>query len=145
MVSGTLSAVLRLAGARLLDDRDAAAVRATLAADPVGSCMVAAKVEAAGVSPRRLGGELWTIDGLARRSERLRGLCFSGPNLIPLVGDAADIRQFADRALRHGRTCSSLVGPSEKVLALWEELSAEWGEAREGRADQPLLALDRWP
>jgi len=145
MGSGTLSAVLRLAGARLLDDRDAAAVYATLAADPVGSCMVAAKVEAAGLSPRRLGGELWTVDGLARRSERLRGLCFSGPNLVPLVGDTGELRQFADRALRHGRTCSSLVGPSEKVLTLWEELSSEWGQAREVRADQPLLALGQLP
>ena len=30
---------MRLAGARLLDDRDYPAVRAALAADPVGSCM----------------------------------------------------------------------------------------------------------
>lgn len=120
-------------------------MRAALVADPVGTCMVAAKVEVAGLDPRRLGGQLWTADGIIRRGERLRGLCFSGPNLIPLHGDAGELRQFADRALRHGRTCSSLVGPAEQVLGLWDELSAEWGAARDVRSEQPLLALDRLP
>lgn len=137
--------MLRLAGARLLDDRDVAAVRAALAADPVGTCMVSAKVESAGTDPRRLGGELWTTEGRGRRGEPLRGLCFSGANLIPLHGDSCVLRSFADRALRRRRNCSSLVGPAEQVLGLWEELAPEWGPAREVREDQPLLALDRLP
>lgn len=107
--------------------------------------MVSAKVETGGVDPRRLGGELWTIEGRARRGERLRGLCFSGANLIPLHGDSGELRSFADRALRRRRSCSSLVGPADQVLGLWEELAAEWGPAREVRGDQPLLALDRLP
>jgi predicted GNAT family acetyltransferase len=44
--------------------------------------------------------------------------------------------------LRRQRTCSSLVGPAEQVLGLWDELSGEWGSAREIRDDQPLMALD---
>ena len=51
--------VLRVAGARLLDDRDRAGVRAALDDDPVAACMVAARVEVAGLDPWRLGGELW--------------------------------------------------------------------------------------
>ncbi|MFF5988972.1 GNAT family N-acetyltransferase [Prauserella flavalba] len=137
--------MLRLAGARLLDDKDYPAVRAALAADPVGSCMVSARVEVAGLDPWRLGGELWGADGRAGRSGALHGLCFSGPNMIPLRGNAAALRSFADRALRRQRTCSSLVGPSEQVLGLWDELAAEWGPAREIRQDQPLMALDRLP
>ncbi|WP_116048350.1 GNAT family N-acetyltransferase [Amycolatopsis palatopharyngis] len=137
--------MLRLAGARLLDDRDYPAVRAALAADPVGSCMVSARVEVAGLDPWRLGGEIWAADARAGRSGRLHGLCFSGPNLIPLRGNAAALRSFADRALRRQRTCSSLVGPAEQVLGLWEELSVEWGPAREIRQDQPLMALDGLP
>ncbi|EID53233.1 GNAT family N-acetyltransferase [Saccharomonospora xinjiangensis] len=136
--------MLRLAGARLLDEKDYPAVRSLLAADPVGSCMVAARVELAGLDPWRLGGELWGTDG-RRRVGGLQGLCFAGPNLIPLRGNSAALRSFADRALRRPRACSSLVGPADEVLGLWDELADEWGPAREVRPDQPLMALDDDP
>ncbi|EIE98022.1 GNAT family N-acetyltransferase [Saccharomonospora glauca] len=136
--------MLRLAGARLLDERDYPAVRSLLAADPVGSCMVAARVEVAGLDPWRLGGELWGTEA-RRRVGGLQGLCFAGPNLIPLRGNSAALRSFADRALRRPRSCSSLVGPADQVLGLWDELVDEWGPAREVRADQPLMALDDAP
>ncbi|ASR39058.1 GCN5 family acetyltransferase [Prauserella marina] len=137
--------MLRLAGARLLDDKDYPAVRAALAADPVGACMVSARIEIAGLDPWRLGGELWGTEGRPSRGGGLQGLCFSGPNMIPLRGTPAALRSFADRALRRQRTCSSLVGPSEQVLGLWDELTTEWGPAREVRHDQPLMALDGRP
>jgi predicted GNAT family acetyltransferase len=137
--------VLRLAGARLLDDRDYPAVRAALAADPVGSCMVSARVEAAGLDPWRLGGELWGYDDRPGRWARLDALCFAGPNLIPLTGGRAALRSFADRALRKRRSCSSLVGPAEQVLGLWDELRGDWGPAREVRDDQPLMAAGKPP
>ena len=127
--------MLKLAGARLLDNRDAHWVRAVLDTDPVTSCMVAARVEMAGTDPWRLGGELWGF------GQRLEGLCFSGANLVPLRGDRAALRAFADRALRRGRGCSSLVGPAGAVLPLWQELVDDWGPSREVRADQPLLAM----
>ncbi|PRX48423.1 hypothetical protein B0I33_104239 [Prauserella shujinwangii] len=107
--------------------------------------MVAARVEVAGLDPWRLGGELWAADGRSPRSGRFSGLCFSGPNLIPLRGNGTVLRSFADRALRRQRTCSSIVGPAEQVLGLWDELTGEWGAAREVRQDQPLLALDGVP
>lgn len=133
--------MLRLAGARVLDDRDVSAVRAVLDEDPVASCMVAARVEVAGADPWRLGGELWGMEGRPARSGRLTGLCFSGPNLIPLSGNRAALRHFADRALRRHRMCSSLVGPADLVMALWQELEPVWGPAREVRPHQPLLAM----
>jgi uncharacterized protein len=131
--------VLRVAGARLLDDRDRAGVRAILDDDPVAACMVAARIEVAGLDPWRLGGELWAV------GSRLDGLCFSGANLVPLRGERSAIRSFADRARRHGRGCSSLVGRAELVLPLWEELSGHWAPAREIRPDQPLMALAGLP
>jgi predicted GNAT family acetyltransferase len=137
--------VLRLAGARLLGDRDFPAVRAALAADPVANCMVSARVEVAGLDPWRLGGELWAADFRGSRAGRLPGLCFSGPNLIPLRGNASALRSFADRALRRQRLCSSLVGPAEQVLGLWGELVGDWGPAREVREDQPLMAVEGQP
>ncbi len=131
--------MLKLAGARLLEERDTVGVRSLLDADPVVSCMVAARVEDAGLHPLRLGGELWGHGG------KSYGLCFSGVNLIPLRGGPDAMRAFADRALRRRRVCSSLVGPSEQVLALWSELSSDWGPAREVRSDQPLMVLSGPP
>ena len=131
--------MLKLAGARLLDDRDARLVREALVVDPVAACMVAARVETAGLDPSRLGGELWGF------GSRLEGLCFSGPNLVPLRGGRSAIRAFAERAAGRGRSCSSIVGPAEQVLDLWAELRGRWGPAREVRPDQPLLALDDPP
>lgn len=127
--------VLRVAGARLLDDRDRSVVSAVLAADPIATCMVAARVELAGLDPWRLGGEVWSA------GPRHDGLCFSGANLVPLRGERSAIRSFADRARRHGRSCSSVVGRAELVLPLWDELAAHWAPAREVRADQPLMML----
>ena len=127
--------VLKVAGARLLDDRDRRAVRALLDADPVATCMVAARVELAGLDPWRLGGELWGF------GQRLEGLCFSGANLVPLRGERAALRAFADRARRHGRGCSSIVGRAELVLPLWHDLSGSWSPPREVRAEQPLMVL----
>lgn len=131
--------VLRLAGARLLDDRDRGAVRVVLDADPVATCMVAARVELAGLDPWRLGGEMWAF------GSRLDGLCFSGANLVPLHGGKQALRSFADRARRHGRGCSSIVGRAELVLPLWHDLSGHWARPREVRADQPLMVLGGRP
>ncbi len=131
--------MLKLAGARLLDDRDARLVREAMAVDPVAACMVAARVESAGLEPWRLGGELWGC------GSQLEGLCFSGPNLTPLRGGRTATRAFAERAAGRGRSCSSMVGPAEQVLDLWAELQGRWGPARDVRPDQPLLVLDAPP
>ncbi len=127
--------VLRVGGPRLLDERDRAGVQLALDADPVAGCMVASRVELAGIDSWRLGGELWGMGA------RLEGLCFVGANLVPLRGERPALRAFADRARRRGRGCSSLVGRAELVLPLWSELEQDWSPAREVRADQPLMVL----
>ena len=126
---------------RLVDERrvsvvrDAIAVNRVLDADPVGSCMVAARVADHGVDPNFIGGELWT----RRRVEE--SLCYAGANLIPLRGAVEDLNAFADKAMRSARRCSSLVGRAELVLAMWQRLESAWGPARDVREHQPLLAL----
>ncbi|MFP5022993.1 GNAT family N-acetyltransferase [Pseudonocardia phyllosphaerae] len=131
--------MLRVAGARLLDDRHRFEVDDVLDADPVATCMVASRVQSVGLDPWRLGGEMWAHGSTAD------GLCFSGANLVPLRGERTAIRAFADRARRAGRICSSLVGRAELVLPLWDELAPGWGPAREVRADQPLMTLEGAP
>lgn len=124
---------------RLLDDHDAPEVWEAFAADPVISCMVAARAEATGLEPWRLGGELWGF------GDRLDGLCFSGPNLVPLRGGRSAIRAFAHRAGCRARSCSSMVGPADQVLELWSQLRGPWGPAREERPNQPLMVLAEQP
>lgn len=126
---------------RLVDERrvsvvrDGVAVNRVLDADPVGSCMVAARVADHGVDPNSIGGELWT----RRRVED--SLCYAGANMIPLRGAVEDLNAFADKAMRSARRCSSLVGRAELVLPMWQRLESAWGPARDVREHQPLLAL----
>ncbi|GAA3353487.1 hypothetical protein GCM10020366_06960 [Saccharopolyspora gregorii] len=77
--------------------------------------------------------------------QQARRALLLGVNLIPLSGGPDAMRAFADRVLRRRRVCSSLVGPAEQVLALWDELAGQWGPAREIREEQPLLVLTGAP
>lgn len=131
--------MLKLLGDRPLGERDFYAVTHALAQDPVASCMVAARVEDHGIHPRSLGGELWSND------QPMSSLCFSGANLVPLFGTADDVQVFAERAVRNPRACSSIVGPADLVMPLWEYTSEYWGPAREIRSSQPLLAMASEP
>jgi uncharacterized protein len=130
---------------RLINDRrvsvvrDAAAVRRVLDHDPVGSCMVAARVADRGIEPNSIGGELWTRRGADE------SLCYAGANLIPLRARANDLNAFADEAMSASRRCSSLVGRAELVMPMWWRLESAWGPAREVRDHQPLMSLSSMP
>jgi predicted GNAT family acetyltransferase len=130
---------------RLVDERrvsvvrDAAIVNRVFDEDPVGSCMVAARVADHGVNPNSIGGELWT----RRRADE--SLCYAGANMIPLRGTAADLHAFADKAMSSPRRCSSLVGRAELVMSMWQRLEHAWGPARDVRDRQPLMALNSAP
>ncbi|MGI9124475.1 MAG: GNAT family N-acetyltransferase [Mycobacterium sp.] len=126
-------------GRRVAVVRDAVAVARVLGEDPVGGCMVAARVAEHGVEPAAIGGELWT----RRRVDE--SLCYAGANLVPLRGGPADLRAFAEQALGTPRRCSSLVGRADLVLPMWERLQQGWGPARDVRDRQPLMALGSRP
>ena len=122
---------------RVLDDRDVAWVLEILNRDPVANVFVASRVESAGLQPWRLGAEMWahTADG------QLPALCYAGANLVPVNGDDAALRAFAERARRQGRRCSSIVGPAALVAPLWRLLEPAWGPARDVRPSQPLMMV----
>lgn len=126
---------------RVADDRrvsvvrDVTDVQQVFEEDPVGTCMVAARIGASGLDPATMGGELWT------RSRSSESLCFAGANLVPMRGTDADLRAFADKAMSVPRRCSSLVGRTELVMPMWQQLEPVWGPAREVRDCQPLLTL----
>ena len=130
------SLVLTTRPVRVLRDADRTEVEELLDADPVASVFVAARVGSHGISRWRLGAQLWgyTLDGA------VCGLCYSGANLVPLTTEPEAVRAFADVAREQGRVCSSIVGPDKAVLPLWDDLVNDWGQPREVRAAQPLLA-----
>ena len=132
--------MLRVAGARLLDDRDLPALRELLDLDPVSHCFVAARVEAGGLEPWRLGAEVWGYGGA-----RLEAACLAGTNLVPVVASPPALRAFGERARRQGRRCSSIIGPADAVVPLWQQLAPTWGPARQVRPVQPLLATSTDP
>jgi predicted GNAT family acetyltransferase len=123
---------------RVLGRADEAEVLALLDRDPVANVFVASRLRSTGLEPTRTGGEVWGF----HEAGRLMSLCYSGANLVPVAASRAAVDAFAERALRQGRRCSSLVGPAGMVLALWDLLRPHWGRAREVRAAQPLMAID---
>ncbi len=129
------SSAVRVLGAA---DRDAAL--AVCARDPVANAFVASRLlEHRGLTSS--GGELW---GFVDRGE-LSSLCWAGANLVPVEAGPAALDGFAARARRVGRRCSSILGPADAVLGMWDRLERAWWPARDVRAEQPLLALDGDP
>ncbi|MCW2741547.1 MAG: putative acyltransferase [Blastococcus sp.] len=136
--------MLRTPAARVLDEADEAAVHRLLATDPVATCVLAGRVEAAGTAPASLGAPLWGIGS----GRDLEAVCLAGANLIPFAVPGAEhgaAVAFAERARRAGRRCSTIVGPAAAVTPLWDLLAPQWGPARDHRPRQPLMAIDRAP
>jgi uncharacterized protein len=131
----------RQAPLRLLDDRDRAQVLAVCGTDPVANVFVESRVRALGLDPARLGAQMWghETDG------RITSLCYSGANLVPVSATSAAIAAFAERAVRQGRRCSSVVGPADQVAELWAQLRSFWGPPRDLRPVQPLMAISGQP
>jgi len=132
---------LSTAHLKLLGERDRADVVRILQQDPVANAFVGSRVMNLAGHQWRMGGELWgyVTDGT------VQSLCFSGANLVPLAADAPALASFANQLVRQGRRCSSIVGPADQALALWQLLEPDWGPAREVRPNQPLLALSSDP
>src|SRR5271170_8036059 len=126
---------------RVLDERDRDAVLAICDRDPVMHVFVSSRVRALGVEPSRLGAQMWGHGP----GGRLESLCYSGANLVPVAATPDAVAAFADRALRQGRRCSSVVGPAADIQALWALLRPQWGPAREIRPVQPVMVISGPP
>ena len=69
--------MLKLLGAKPLSGKDTSNVLRVLDADPIASCMIAARVQENGLDPRSFHGEMWSRGGPDE------SLCFYGANLVP--------------------------------------------------------------
>ena len=144
--------------ARLLEPREdlTAQIRAVLDRDPIVNCFLHSRLKPLLDNPSQtgqsvarsgqsirgsIGGDLW----LYEQDGEIVALCYAGANLVPTAASDSAIESFAQRARRVGRHSSSIVGPKESVLGLWERLVDAWGPARAVREHQPLLAIDHRP
>ena len=129
--------MLRSTSLRVLRPEDLPAVTDLLTRDPVTDVFVASRVEAVGLDPARLGGEMWgfAVDGY------LESLCHAGANMVPVQAGPEAVRAFAERARRQGRRCASIVGERDAVAGMWDELAPTWGPARDVRDPQPLMSI----
>lgn len=120
---------------RTLEPGDRDAALALCMRDPVGSVLAGGYVETLGIYPlqQQLIG---VFDGPA-----LVGVCWAGANLVPLVSDAESLAVIAETQRRRGRRCSSIVGPANAVLGLWDLLRPAWSPPRDVRRDQPSMAI----
>jgi uncharacterized protein len=127
----------RSSSLRLLNDRDRDDVLELCDRDPVVNVFVSSRVHEAGLDPVRLGGQMWGyVPG-----GKLISACYAGANLVPVGATPAAATAFAGRARLQGRRCSSIVGPSEAVSQMWELLHPYWGQPREIREAQPVMAI----
>ncbi|SDQ99270.1 GNAT family N-acetyltransferase [Thermostaphylospora chromogena] len=133
--------MLRTSASRVLDDSDREEALAILDADPVANVFVASRVRSVGLHPARLGGQMW---GFGPRGA-MTALCYAGANLVPVNAGPEAVHAFADRARRQGRRCSSIVGPAQAVIPMWELLEPHWGPARAVRWSQPVMAISTPP
>jgi predicted GNAT family acetyltransferase len=131
----------RSSSLRLLNDRDRDDVLELCDRDPVVNVFVSSRVHEAGLDPVRLGGQMWGfVPG-----GRLTSACYAGANLVPVGATPAAATAFAGRARLQGRRCSSIVGPAEAVRQMWELLRPYWGQPREIRDAQPVMAISGPP
>jgi predicted GNAT family acetyltransferase len=106
---------------------------------PIVNAVAAARLSAArSLRAPRLGA---TALGVAAGGS-LSAAAFHGANLLPIGGDPDSWAALADHLGAGRRVCTSIVGPSDAVAAMWSRLQTHWGPARELRNAQPLLVRD---
>ena len=124
---------------RALTPDDLPELHRLLDRDPLVNLFVRNRVDSTKLQARWLGGQVWGYfeDGV------LVSACHAGTNLVPVQATRKALRAFAERVLADNVRPSSIVGPRDAVLPLWDLLEARWGPARSPRLAQPFMVLDR--
>ena len=100
------------------------------------------------VAARILEGALATSPGSMlgyAEGPGLQSICWVSANLVPVGCDGPALVAFATKMRRWRHHCSSVFGPSDMVLPLWEALRPSWGQPRAIRSHQPVLATAGQP
>lgn len=128
----------RPAAARVLTFEDVAQALAVARLDPVASALVLTQLEDS-VAAGKLTGLFWGFP----HTGQLTAICWAGGNLAPVMSEPNPwaLAAFAALAKERQRKISSIVGPADDVLGLWEHLRGSWPQPREIRAQQPSMIM----
>ncbi|WP_372696726.1 GNAT family N-acetyltransferase [Arthrobacter sp. JSM 101049] len=128
---------------RVLAAEDTAALRGLVARDPVANIFMDAQLDATASAAPTPGGSL--VLGRYDGGE-LRSALWVGANLVPIQAGPEDAVPFATAVLGLHRNFSSIFGPANAVLPLWDSLRPEsTQEAFDVRGRQPLMVLSQPP
>jgi len=128
---------------RVLAAEDTTALHGLIARDPVANIFMDAQLAATGTAAPTPGGSLvlGRFDG-----GELTSALWVGANLVPVQAGPADAVAFATAVLSLHRNFSSIFGPADAVVPLWDSLRPECGQqAFDVRAHQPLMVLGHQP
>lgn len=106
--------------------------------DPVTNVFVAARILEGGLT----GGRN-SVLGYERGGRT--GLCWTSANVVPVEMAEDMIEPLAAKVVKRRAWASSLFGPADQVLPLWQTLSPHWGPAREVRRNQPVMTMSTSP
>lgn len=106
--------------------------------DVVANVFILSHLAATGSAAPTLGGA--SIFGVFDGGD-LMGACWAGANLVPVQLDPGFAGLVAGHAHRSGRRFASIFGPSDTVLAMYEQLEQMGQAAHEVRAEQPLMTI----
>ena len=106
--------------------------------DPVSNVFVAARILEGGLAGGRSAVLGYERDGRA-------ALCWTSANVVPVEVESDMVEPLAAKVVKRRSWASSLFGPVDQVLPLWEALAPQWGPAREVRRSQPVMTMASSP
>ena len=126
--------MLRSGGVKPLRPGDLGAARALCDLDPVTNVFVAARLDEG-----MLASGLGAAFAVPAEAGELRSMLWASANLVPVGVGVDDVARYAARVRRTRRRFSSIFGPAEPVLALWQQLSRALPAPMSYRPQQPLM------
>ena len=131
--------MLRSLGAvRALGMHDVEDALDVCAEDPVTNVFVAARIVESGLSGTR--GPLFGYEAHGERA-----LCWCAANVVPVGASSRALTALAAKVVKRRSWASSVFGPADQVLELWDRLERHWGRPREIRRNQLVLTMSERP
>ncbi|MFX0537696.1 GNAT family N-acetyltransferase [Ornithinimicrobium sp. Y1847] len=125
-------------GVRALGESDVDAALQICAEDPVTNVFVAARILESGLAGNR--GPLFSYEA---REER--ALCWCAANVVPVGASPRALGALATKVIKRRTWASSVFGPVDQVMGLWDRIGRQWGPPREIRPNQLVMTMTQRP
>ena len=123
---------------RRLHGVDTAKAVALCERHPVDSVLLRVAIEQTGI------GASFSL-GRFDADRELTALAWEYGNILPLGFDEDGLDEVAEEFAGRRRTGSSIVGPADQVMGLWNRICKRWGPARDVRERQFSMVMDSDP